>query len=328
MSITEPSSTNPFYSLTTPRGELTASHVVHLTNAYVGRLVPGLADVVYRVRETMSAQRPGTALQFQATGNNDAKKHHGRRSYIFYDSPDKKGFDYLTQLPDGEHELMFGGGCESLLDTDSRNGGACRPGSRGMYDVHSAAHVSGALPVYFGATNWGAEGISTAESLVGDDAHGQIKGPWAAGRVKALWSGVLSVSIDEFPWVGRIPGAISGRWSPTPGVTVSEEKARRARTVQPGEWVAAGYSGEGMVHAWLCARALALMVLGLDDARDVAAEGRYGAGQSVNEWLPACYRISVERWRNGCKTWKGLRGSGRETVVRGGAGKMKIYQGV
>lgn len=328
MSINEPTSTSPFYSLSTPRGQLTASHVVHLTNAYIGALVPGLANVVYRARETMSAQRPGRALQFPVIENSDAhKKTHGHRAYIFYDSPNQKGFDYLTQLSDGEHELMFGGGHEALPDTESTNGEVCRPASRGMYDVHSAAHVSGALPVYFGAANWGAEGISTAESPVGDDvhadAHTQIRSPWAAGRVKALWSGVLSVSVDEFPWVGRIPNTISGRRSPTPGVTVWE-KGKRARTADPGEWVAAGYSGEGMVHAWLCARALALMVLGLDNARGVEPEERYGAGQTVNEWLPACYRITVERRRNACK---GLR-SGGETVMRGGAGKMKVYHGV
>jgi hypothetical protein len=273
----------------------------------------------------MSAQRPGRALQFQAIGDNGAqKKHLGRRSYVFYDSPEQKGFDYLTQLPDGEQELMFGGGREAPPETDAKNGQVCRPASKGMYDVHSAAHVSGALPIYFGATNWGAEGVPAAESPVGDDR--QIRGPWAAGRVKALWSGVLSVSVDDNPWVGRIPSTISGRRSPTSGVTVSE-KGKRARTTDPGEWIAAGYSGEGMVHAWLCSRALALMVLGLENARGVEAEGRYGAGQTVNEWLPACYRITVARWKDAGKEWTRLRSRG-ETVVRGGAGKMKIYQGV
>lgn len=320
---------NPFYSLTTPRGQLTATHVVHLTNAWVGGLVPGLAGPVYRVRETMSAQRPGRALQFQAIGNDETKKKsHEQRSYIFFDSPEQKGFDYLTQLPDGEHELMFGGGREAFSDMDAQHGQVCGPASRGMYDVHSAAHVSGALPVYFGASNWGAEGIRVS-AAEGDDIDGQSRSPWAAGRVKALWSGVLSESVDEFPWVGRIPRAISGRRSPTPGVMVSE-KGKRVRTADPGEWVAAGYSGEGMVHAWLCTRALALMVLGLDNARDMEAEGRHGAGQTVDEWFPACYRISVVRWKNACQEWN--RGSkslkGGRIAMRGGAGRMKIYHGI
>lgn len=277
----------------------------------------------------MSAQRPGRALQFEAIGDYDAlQKNHGRRAYIFYDSPERKGFDYLVQIPGGEHELMLGGGRELLAKTDAKNGRVCRPLSKGVYDVHSAAHVSGALPVYFGATNWGAEGVSAAESAVGDDVHEDgersLRSPWAAGRVKALWSGVLSVSVDDLPWVGRIPGGISGRRSPVTGGTLSE-KSKRVRTADPGEWAAVGYSGEGMVHAWLCARALALMVLGLDNVKDIEAEGRYGAGQTVNEWLPACYRITVERLRNARKGRKGLK-SGGETVVRGGAGRMKIYQ--
>ncbi|KAF8555922.1 DAO-domain-containing protein [Imleria badia] len=325
VSITEASSKSPFYSLTTPRGELTASHVVHLTNAYIGGLVPALGNVVYRIRETMSAQRPGRALQFQA--NDAQKKKHEQRSYVFFDSPGQKGFDYLTQMPDGEQELMFGGGREPLPETDVKKNGQVRA-SKGMYDVHSAAHVSGALPIYFGATNWGAEAVSVAESPVDDDIHAdaqkRIRGPWTPGRVKALWSGVLSVSVDEFPWVGRIPSAISGRRSPAPGVTVSE-KGKRARTADPGEWIAAGYTSEGMVHAWLCSRAVALMVLGLDNASGVEAEGHYGAGQTVDEWLPACYRITEARLRHASR--EGLR-KGGVAVVRGGAGKMKIYQGV
>ena len=330
MSITEPTSTKPFYSLTTPHGELTASHVVHLTNAYVGGLVPALADVVYRIRETMSAQRPGRGLQFQAVGGNDAQTNREQRAYIFVDSPKQKGFDYLTQMPDGEYELMFGGGWEAPPAIDARHGQVCRPASHGMYDMHSAAHVSGALPVYFGANNWGAEGTSTTGSSVGDevreDAEQGIRSPWAAGRVKSLWSGVLSISVDEFPWVGRIPSSISGRQSPTPVATASE-KHKRARTADPGEWIAAGYSGEGMVHAWLCARALALMVLGLDKTRSVEAEGRYGAGKTVDEWLPACFRITAARLKNARKARKALKNGG-ETVMRGGTGRMKIYKGV
>ncbi|KAF9221301.1 DAO-domain-containing protein [Gyrodon lividus] len=305
-SITGPSPTNPFYCVNTPRGQLMASHMVHLTNAYVGGLIPGLADTVHKVRETMSAQRPGRGLQLKAA---DDANGHGRRSYVFFDSPSRKGFDYLTQLPNGEHELMFGGGLEAVYDADA--GDACRPAqSRGMYDVHSAAHVSGALPVYFGARNWGAEGEDTG-------SHGWS--PWAAGRVKALWSGALSVSVDGFPWVGRVPPALSGRLSP-PSIEQSQ------RMVDSGEWVAVGYSGEGMVHAWLCARALALMVLGLDTATDIETEGQYGAGQSVDEWLPGCYRISETRWKHARRISKGL--NGREAVVRGGTGKMKVYSGV
>ncbi|KIK81486.1 hypothetical protein PAXRUDRAFT_754602 [Paxillus rubicundulus Ve08.2h10] len=314
-SITGPSPTNPFYYVNTPCGQLTTSHVVHLTNAYVGGLIPCLSDVVYRVRETMSAQRPGTGLRSKVA---DDVKDHGGRSYVFFDSPGTKGFDYLTQLPNGEHELMFGGGLEAVSEVDA--GGGCSPAKgTGMYDVHSAVHVSGALPVYFGAANWGAEGVAVEDADTPAGDHGQS--PWAAGRVKALWSGVLSVSVDEFPWVGRVPPALSGRLPPR-GLKQSQ------RMAASGEWVAAGYSGEGMVHAWLCAQALALMVLGLDAARDVEIEGRYRAGQSVDEWLPGCYRISEMRWKHARQISKDLKDGKIGAVVRGGTGKAKVYKSV
>ena len=244
---------------------LSASHVVHLTNAYVGTLIPGLSPVVTRIRETMSAQRPGSGLQH--------KMPSGERSYIFYDSP--SSFNYLTQLRSGEQELMFGCGLEGIYP---------RCGSSGMYDLQSAAIVSGALSVYFGGSNWGAEAVAhSSEGNPGCD-----EGPWAKGRVKALWSGELSVSADEFPWVGRVPPSICGRSAPS----LRDHNPRMAR---PAEWVAAGYSGEGMVNAWLCARAVALMVLGMDDRKDIDMEGQFGAGQSVWEWLPSCFIISEAR---------------------------------
>ncbi|KAL4071211.1 FAD dependent oxidoreductase-domain-containing protein [Scleroderma yunnanense] len=263
-SITGPSTNNPLYRLHTPRGVISASHVVHLTNAYIGTLIPGLSQVVARMRETMSAQRPGSALQL--------KMPCGERSYVFYDNPSKKSFDYLTQLRSGE--LMFGCGLEGDVDA----------GSSGMYDLHSAALVSGALPVYFGAANWGAEAVDAPPESNSELAQE----PWAKGRVKALWSGELSVSADGFPWVGRVPPSICGRAAPR----LLDYNPRMAR---PAEWVAAGYSGEGMVHAWLCARAVALMVLGMDDRRDIETEVVFGAGQSVKEWLPTCFIISEAR---------------------------------
>ena len=48
----------------------------------------------------MTAQRPGAGLSPSTLD--------GRRSWVFYDK--HIGYDYLTQLPTGERELMFGGG--------------------------------------------------------------------------------------------------------------------------------------------------------------------------------------------------------------------------
>ncbi|KAJ3531727.1 hypothetical protein NM208_g8753 [Fusarium decemcellulare] len=70
---------------------------------------------------------------------------------------------------------------------------------------------------------------------------------WGEGSkfVKA-WTGILGFTGDLMPFVGPVPG-------------------RRSSTPSSGEWVAAGFNGEGMVWAWLCGTALAVMVLGKEE---------------------------------------------------------------
>ena len=48
-----------------------------------------------------------------------------------------------------------------------------------------------------------------------------------------------------------------------------------------------------MVHVWLCSRALALMVLGLENARGMEVEGRYSTGQK-------CKRVVADLLPNSC----------------------------
>jgi len=213
----------------------------------------------------MTAQRPGQSLPIP---NSNPTSH---RSYVFYTRP--IGFDYLTQLPTGEHELMLGGGFaqdgaegyEAMGNTDDTT-----------YSTRTGAHLSGVLPRYFGEDNWGREGVPMEGG----------EGEWAEGRVKALWSGILGVSVDWTPWVGRLPRVISGRSEPPLSSAVKSEKGEGVHvSAAPGEWIAAGYSGEGMVHAWLSGKALADMVLG----REV--EGKLG------EWFPDIMRVSEKRWK-------------------------------
>jgi glycine/D-amino acid oxidase-like deaminating enzyme len=214
----------------------------------------------------MSAQRPGQTLTPQQR----------QRSFIFYSA--EIGYDYLTQLPNGEHELMLGGGFaqdgdegyEAMGNTDDTT-----------YSKRIGAHLSGVLPRYFGEDNWGSEGVPLEQDETAEE--------WAKGRVKALWSGILGISVDLLPWVGRLPHAVSGRSEPPPTSVVKSEKEDGGERVHvgaaPGEWIAAGYSGEGMVHAWLSGKALAEMVLG----REV--EGGLG------EWFPDIMRVTEKRWK-------------------------------
>ncbi|THH06507.1 hypothetical protein EW146_g9590 [Bondarzewia mesenterica] len=246
------------YTVHTPRGPIRARHVVHATNGWTPHLLAPLRMKVLPIRGLMSAQRPGQSLSASST-------HHGARSHIFYDGP--MGYDYLTQLPNGEHELMFGGGAAQggkLIMADVGNA------DDSGYNMGIASHVAGALPEYFGADHWGAEGTPAEEDGV----------RWNSGRVKALWTGVLGISVDGLPWVGCVPDKVSGRTAP-----VSRDEG--PSNVLPGEWIAAGYSGEGMVNAWMCGRALGCMLLGPE------AE----AAAHLGEWFPDAMRVTEKRWR-------------------------------
>lgn len=75
------------------RGKITAPHIIHATNAHAAHLIPSLRSKLVPVRGTMTAQLSlGSTLQ-------------GLRLFIFYRA--NIGYDYLTQLPNGEQELIF-----------------------------------------------------------------------------------------------------------------------------------------------------------------------------------------------------------------------------
>ena len=201
----------------------------------------------------MTAQRPSTGLA----------PSPGARAHILYYTP--PGFDYLTQLPE-TGELLFGGGAVQ--------GGRITLSELGVsddsaYNMAIASHIQGALPEYFGRANWGSEGVPGPPPA--DAGSADSSSPWASGRVKALWTGIMGFSADLQPWVGRVPSAVSGRAVPPPmqmpvyRALTSASPLEKRSLAAPGEWVSAGYSGEGVVHAWLCAHALALMLLGLEE---------------------------------------------------------------
>ncbi|KAB2568566.1 hypothetical protein DBV05_g12757, partial [Lasiodiplodia theobromae] len=106
--ISRSSSPKPHpYTLTTPRGPLSARHIVHTTNGYISTLVPGLAGRIFPVRGQMTAQGPGARFPFRPSLE---KPQH---SWLFNYA--NGGFDYLTQLPhsntpQSDGELMLGGG--------------------------------------------------------------------------------------------------------------------------------------------------------------------------------------------------------------------------
>ncbi|KAH9939026.1 FAD dependent oxidoreductase [Epithele typhae] len=243
-SITVSSPSAHPYTVHTPRGSIRATHVVHATNGWSSHLLPALRAKIVPVVGNMSAQRPGRALHPSTL--------HGARSFVFYKSG--AGYDYLTQLPsspspsaadENENELMFGGG-------------------------HTAqSYLAGALPQFFGLRNWGADASPPSPR----PRH--IHRDWGPGRSKAQWSGVLGISATCS--LGERPGR---RRALVLRAAARGEKAAGHR--RAGEWIAAGYSGEGMVHAWMSGKALARW----------CSSGRRLAG-----WFPEILRVTEKRWR-------------------------------
>lgn len=189
----------------------------------------------------------------------------------------KSGFEYMTQrpgLPDGVNgkggELMLGG---ALLQCGGRGLDEIGVSSDADVNFNVGTYLGGVLPMLFGAKYWGA------------DAGG--------GRVKNMWTGIMGFTVDMMPFVGRLEPGITGRKVPKR----KSSDGKGTELVEPGEWIAAGYNGEGMVNAWLCGVAVGLMVLGRE-ATDLEAEPGIPGGK-VADWLPAEYSISRERLAKG-----------------------------
>ncbi|KAF3904566.1 hypothetical protein ABW21_db0202472 [Orbilia brochopaga] len=269
------------YTVTTERGTLTAPTVIHTTNAWASHLLPGLRAKVIPFQGQMSAQSPPEGLP--PLGD--------EFSWSFVH---KQGFDYLTQRPATSTvnpdatatvtagEMMYGGGW-----AQSGNNGL---DSIGIHDdtklnYLSAAHLSGLLPYIFGS------GV----------ADGATRG-WEGVAVKNMWTGIIGMSADMLPWVGKIPASISTRGQP------KQEKADvEGGIVKTGEWCAVGFTGEGMVNCWGCATALARQVLGEEVGSNVVGQEkriRAAKGEDevkgwkevpLKEWFPAEFAVSEKR---------------------------------
>lgn len=244
------------YIVETPRGSIRAAHVVHATNGWASHLLPGLRGKIFPARGVMTAQKAREGLG-RMPDMESKSTWTGTRSFVFYPSSSVGEFDYLTQqragtggdsYPPPHGELMLGGGFSQAVVADT----GC--GDDSDWTPAVGEHLRQALGAYFS---------------VADDRNGEKEGQ---EEVEQTWSGILGISADERPWVGRIG----------PVITTRREGGEGGEGLAAGgEWIAAGYTGEGMVHAWMSGKALAGMVLGLD--RDCG--------------LPEVFIVSEERWR-------------------------------
>lgn len=202
-------------------------------------------------------------MSAQQPGNKFPKTLGERSWSIIYGD----GFDYVTQRPSRVGELqgdiMLGGGFKRSL-----KGGIDQVG---LYDDSTPldpltlTHISGILPSVF-SPKWG-----------------------SGAEVKKAWTGILGMAGDMLPLVGRLDETLTKRNIRSPHNTSDG-------TGPPGEWLSAGFSGEGMVWAWLCGVALGIMVAGSEQEDIPATPGTPGG--KLKEWFPNELRVSSARLRS------------------------------
>lgn len=177
----------------------------------------------------------------------DFPHEKGQRSWSIIHDPD---FEYITQLPSDEKTgepglLMVGGGLTRTGENGLTQIGVWDDGEDSM-DTLTLMHLRGSTSTVFDP-RWGRDG----------------------GLVRA-WSGITGFTGDNMPFVGNL-GSVDG-----------SAKSRDAS--DSGQWIAAGYCGEGMVNAWLCATAVAIMMLGKEG--EVLEEGSGRPGGRLRDWFP------------------------------------------
>lgn len=241
--IVPPMGENSLYSVATTRGNISARHVVHATNAHAAHLVPGLKGRIVSVRGHMSAQTPGASLP-----------DFSNRSWSFIYT---NGFDYLTQLPreplaavgnSRGGEIMLGGGVAQAVGKGVEDIGVATDGL--PFNFHTKVHLAGVLRAVFAEEHWGSED---------------------GKAIKSMWTGNLGFTNDNLPFVGKLPRNLT---------------ERDVSNADGAEWIAAGYNGEGMIHAWRSGIAVAQMIL-----EEMVPGKKFGWEQ----WLPEQLLITEER---------------------------------
>ncbi|OHF02355.1 FAD dependent oxidoreductase [Colletotrichum orchidophilum] len=289
------------YVVRTERGAIRARHVVHATNAHAGQFLPGLRGKMAGVKAHMTAQRPSsTTTTTTTTSSSEQSSQEGEGGFRWRDGSRTGSrswsilygggaFDYVTQRPNGD--VMLGGGfARSAGEGADMVGVYDDSGTDGL----TIAHVSGVMSAVFGA-RW-------------------------RGDVTKVWSGVLGVTGDMAPFVGRVPASISGAkggkkdssssssWfglkrgerekdkivkKVAKVVDEQEEEEDSWKGAEAGQWVSAGYCGDGMVWAWLCGTALGVMIAGQDDV--VLEKGVGFPGGKLGDWFPKELLITEAR---------------------------------
>ncbi|KAM3449773.1 hypothetical protein MY3296_006647 [Beauveria thailandica] len=174
----DPSNATHPYILTTPRGIVRASKILHAMNGYSGHLLPGLRGKIYPLRGTMSTQKPpstfgnhGHALTWSRVGGGGFDPTNNVMEFGLY---------YSNQNPNSG-DVFIGGEKAKLneifVSDDSVVGAPCEK------------NISTKLPKCF------------------------IKG-WedsSEHKVRKVWSGIMGFTGDRLPLVGKLPASATNR---------------------------------------------------------------------------------------------------------------------
>jgi glycine/D-amino acid oxidase-like deaminating enzyme len=247
----------PGWTLTTPRGKITARQVLLATNGYTSHLLPAFSDLIVPVRGQIGAILPPKSESTPSSP--PAKLTH---SYAFAASAGPAAAisaprdDYLVQRPLPSGELIYGGGRRLAHEL----------GVGEWRDDEVEADVARYLR---------SELAPPLDLAPGSDSDGQGKEVLARGEGRELeasfeWTGVMGYSRDHHAWVGAVPESLGGGGP------------------EGGLFVCAGYTGHGMPAAALSAREVVRQMT------TVGAEAAVGEGEGGVKF-PKEFMLDEER---------------------------------
>jgi glycine/D-amino acid oxidase-like deaminating enzyme len=216
------------YILTTPRGTVRAAKVFHCVNGFTGHLLPKLRGSIFPCRLSMTTQKPGPQWENRPY----SFLFHKKQSWDPITTLVEQGL-YWMQQNAKTGDLFVGGDLQRLDDFISSDDS--------VISADSASNLTTLLPKSIFNKGW-------TNPITNDTLS-------SAPALHRFWSGIIGLTGDQLPIVGKVPMCISDR------------------NIEEGEWIAAGFNGYGMCQAWLSGQAIARMAL----------------GESKPEWLPNVY---------------------------------------
>lgn len=235
------------WMISTLRGIITTPTLILATNGYTAHLLPQLQEVIVPFRGIVTAQRPGQSLP------------HSGNLPTTYSFVYKEGYEYMITRPAiiSSSSTSTTNGTTTTQPADSTHdivigGGLTKTPDAGSSEFHTTDDSA--------PTSLTPSIASYLDSCTASFFGNSWGTDHPLGRTRHTWSGIMGYSADGHPLVGAYPG-------------------------EEGLWLDASFQGHGMVLCWLCAKALSLMVLGLD------GEGEEG----LDTWFPRCFRVTEER---------------------------------